>query len=107
MAEEEDAADEGEEVEISHKFTVRFKCVNYASDDRVAEVRETYMHEAGADFDWSSGGVIGSALCRLYEHHDVDGLAIALSGLTDVVDAHIHSIRRLTERKKKEMEGGE
>jgi hypothetical protein len=106
MAEEENV-DESEEVEVSHKFTVRFKSVNYASDDRVAEVRETYMHEAGADFDWSSGGIVGNALCRLYGHHDVDGLETALAGLTDVVEAHIHSIRRLMERKKKEMEGGE
>jgi hypothetical protein len=106
MTEEEDVADKGEEVEISHKFTVRFKRVNYDSADRISEVRETYMHEAGADFDWAAGGVIGDALCRLHGH-DLDGLETALSGITDVVESHIHSIRRLMARKKKEMEGGE
>jgi hypothetical protein len=86
MTEEEDVADdEGEAVEISDKFTVRFKLVNY---DGAIAVRETY-HHAGEDdgcLHHAIGDAVACALLRLFPDLDNGPLSSLLDGFTAVID---------------------
>jgi hypothetical protein len=87
MAEEEDDG-----VEISDKFTVRLKLVNYDGAMPVIAVRETY-HHAGEDdgcLHHAIGDAVACALLRLFPDLDNGPLLSLLDGFTAVIEECIH-----------------
>jgi hypothetical protein len=86
------AEEENDGHDVTDKFTVRLKLVNYGGDVPVVAVRETYQH-AGEDdgcLHHAIGDAVACALLRLFPDLDNGPLSSLHDGFSAVIEERMH-----------------